>query len=538
MGEINKHQRIAVIIGVLLAMLLSALDQTIVATAMPKIVEDLNGLQYLSWVTTAYLLTSTIMIPVSGKFSDIFGRKRIFLIGIIVFLAGSFLSGASQTIGFLILCRAFQGIGAGVISAIAFTLIGDLFPPSERGKWQGLFGGVFALASVIGPILGGWLTDNASWRWNFYINMPVGILALIVMIFLMPNLGGNDNKNKIDYPGIASLVVCITTLLLALVWGGTEYPWASTQIFALMLASFISLTYFMYVEDRSPDPLLPLTLFKNQIFTVSSIITFFLSMSLFGAILYIPLFAQSVLGVTATNSGTILMPLVGAMITTSIICGQLISRRGKYKLIAIIGLAVVCLGLFALSTLTVTSTKSELIIRMIFLGLGLGACNPIFTLAVQNSFDHSKLATATSSIQLFRNIGSTVGSAVMGSIMNNVLESKLAAISNTQSLKYLEKISPSFSSNKLNIDSIQQLLNSSFQSLTGSKYRLIPPKQSSIILHKFSILVLNIKSAISSAITEIFLITVFLMLFAFFCSFFLEEIPLRKTQDEKPANDM
>ncbi len=427
LANISKSQKITVMAGVMLAMLLSALDQTIVATALPKIVEELQGLDHLSWVFTSYMLASTVTVPIYGKLSDIYGRKGFYLAGIVIFLIGSILSGLSQNMTQLILFRAVQGIGGGAMMANSFAIIADLFPPRERGRWQGLLGGVFGLASVLGPFLGGWLTDNASWRWNFYINIPVGLLALAAIWTFMPKIVSDIKDRSIDYAGAMFLILGLVPLLLALIWGGNEYAWNSIQVISLFIFSLVSLVTFGFIETKVKEPILPLSLFKNRIFSVSVLITFLSAMGMFGAILYIPLFAQGVLGISATDSGTILTPLMFGLIISSIISGQIISRTGKYKWLAVIGMAVVTFAMFLLSQVTAGTTQTELVIRMILMGIGLGITMPIFTIAVQNAFDHSQIGVVTASTQLFRSIGGTVGVAIMGSVLNNAL------INNTRS---------------------------------------------------------------------------------------------------------
>lgn len=423
LANIPKNQKIFVMIGVMLAMLLAALDQTIVATAMPKIVQDLNGLEHLSWVVTSYLLASTVIVPIYGKLSDIYGRKYFIIIAVLIFLIGSILSGISQNMFQLIVFRAVQGIGGGAIFANAFAVIGDLFPPAERGKWQGLFGGVFGLASVIGPALGGWLTDNASWRWTFFINIPIGILALFTIGFLMPKIVPDLKNRSVDYIGSLVLTIGLISLLLSLVWGGSQYPWGSIQIISLFAVSALTLTGFCFIEQKVKEPVLPLTLFKNPIFSISILIIFLMGIGMFGAIIYVPVFAQLVLGVNATNSGTILTPLMLSMVISSIITGQFISRTGRYKWLAVFGVGLASTAVYFLSTMTVYTTQTQLLFRMVATGSGLGITLPIFTLAVQNAFDHSKLGVATASTQLFRSVGATVGIAVLGGVFNSGLSS-------------------------------------------------------------------------------------------------------------------
>ena len=471
MINIPKNQKIAVMIGTMLAMLLSALDQTIVATAMPRIVRDLNGLEHLSWVITAYLLASTVIVPIYGKLSDIYGRKYFILSAVAIFLVGSILSGLSQNMIQLIIFRGIQGLGGGAIFANAFAIIGDLFTPRERGKWQGMFGAVFGVASVIGPGLGGWITDNASWRWNFFINVPVGILALAVIAFLMPKIRLDRGETRsIDYTGAIFLTVGLITLLLGLVWGGNQYPWNSVQIYGLLGAALLSLLIFIRTELKAKEAILPLDLFKNPIFSVSMIIILLTGFGMFGAIFYIPLFAQMVLGVNATSSGAILTPLMLGIVGASILTGQVISATGRYKWLAVFGLALVSVAIFTLSQMGVNTTSGSLVLRMVFVGVGLGITFPIFTLSVQNAFDHSRMGVATASTQLFRSIGGTVGTAILGGVL-------------------------------------------------ASRLNTFPFKN---------------KLAFASSLTEVFFIASIFMTAAFIVSFFLKEIPLRKTHEAFP----
>jgi EmrB/QacA subfamily drug resistance transporter len=418
----SRRDIILTMAGVLMVMLLASLDQTIVSTAMPRVIADLQGFNQYTWVSTAYLLTSTVMVPIYGKLSDLFGRKPIFLFGVVVFLLGSALSGASQSMDQLIAFRALQGIGAGALMPIAIAIIGDLFTPRERGKWQGLTGAVWGFSAIIGPTLGGWITENTSWRWVFYVNLPIGIAAMLVLIFLMPNLRGRAKQVSIDYIGAALLVLGTVPLLLGFTWAGTQYDWFSPQIIGLFAWSLVALTGFMVYEARlerlGGQPIIEPSLFKNSIFSVSTIVTVIFGMGLFGSIFFIPLFVQGVVGTSATNSGLILTPLMLTSIVGSIVSGQLVSRLGKYRWIAILGMVVSVVGTVFLVRLNANSGNNDVLLAMLVLGVGMGFGMALYNLIVQNALPQ-KIGQATSAMVFFRQIGGTIGLAAMGSVMTS-----------------------------------------------------------------------------------------------------------------------
>src|SRR5258706_1724959 len=368
----SRRDTLLTMLGVLMVMLLASLDQTIVSTAMPRVIADLQGFDRYTWVSTAYLLTSTVMVPIYGKLSDLFGRKPIFLFGVVIFLIGSALSGASQSMNQVIAFRACQGIGAGALMPIAIAIIGDLFTPRERGKWQGLTGGVWGLSAIVGPTLGGWITQNSTWRWIFYVNIPVGLVAMLVLIFLMPTLRGKAKQISIDYIGAALLVLGTVPLLLGFTWAGTQYDWLSPQIIGLFAGAAVVLTVFViyqaWLERRGGQPIIEPSLFKNRIFSVSTIITIIFGMGLFGSIFFIPLFVQGVVGSSATNSGLILTPLMLTSIVGSVVSGQLVSLLGEYKWIAIFGMAGRLIGTYVPGRLGGQSSKTHVFFSLPVLG--------------------------------------------------------------------------------------------------------------------------------------------------------------------------
>jgi len=474
------------------------------------------------------------MVPIYGKLSDLFGRKPIFLFGVVVFLIGSALSGASQSMNQLIAFRALQGIGAGALMPIAIAIVGDLFTPRERGKWQGVTGAVWGLSAIIGPTLGGWITQNTSWRWVFYVNLPIGIAALLVLIFLMPTLRGKARNVSIDYIGAALLVLGTVPLLLGFTWAGSQYDWLSMQIIGLFGVALIALTSFIiyeaWLERHGGQPIIEPSLFKNSIFSVSTLITTIFGMALFGSIFFIPLYVQGVVGSSATSSGLILTPLMLTSVAGSIVSGQLVSRLGRYKWIAIVSMVVSVVGVILLVRLNVHSTNNDVLLAMLVLGVGLGMGMSLYTLIVQNALP-TKIGQSTATLTFFRQIGGTIALAAMGSVMTSAY---LPAFHNALPATILHAIPAQYLAA---FNNPQVLLSPTALTQIQSQAMAMGP-QAVAMLHQ---IIEAVKIGLTQGIHNVFVLSLGLMVVGLIATLFLKEIPLRGgrlTEEEAVDNEV
>jgi EmrB/QacA subfamily drug resistance transporter len=514
-ADMSGRQKAVIMAGTMLGLFTAAMDQTIVGTSMPRIIAQLGGFGLFAWVGTGFMLASTATLPIVGKLSDIFGRKPFYMAGIIILMIGSALCGSSQNIEQLIAFRVIQGFGAGMIMGLAFAILGDVFTPAERGRWAGLMSAVFASASVLGPLIGGTLTDHADWRWVFYVNLPLGAIALTVLFFGMPSFRPSRH-DRLDIPGAVLLLAGVVPLLLAFSWAGSRYDWISPQVIGLFLWAAVALAAFCYVETRTEQPLLPLGLFKNRVFSVASAVTLLSGFGMMGAMFYIPLFVQGVIGSSATNSGLVTMPMMIAMAISSAIAGQAMSRLGRYKLLGTVGLTIMAAGMFLLSRLTVDSAKSDVTIGMVVLGIGLGSAIPLYMLAVQNAVSYRLMGVATSTQQFLRAVGGTMGVAVMFSLIQAKYHSGL-----TESVPTAVRDNPEASGA---INDPQFLLNDQAAAQIEQGFAGFGPQG----VQLFDATIQAVRESLAVAIADTFLISTLVVLGCVVISLFMKEIPLRK----------
>lgn len=495
--------------GLMLGMFLAAVNMTIIAPAMPRIVADLGGMEHYSWIAVSALLASTVIVPIVGKLSDLYGRKRFYVGGILVFMASSLVAGLAPGFGTFLFARALEGLGMGTMMPLSQAIIGDLVAPRERGKYQGLIGATFALASVVGPFLGGWITDSLGWRWLFFANIPMGLLALgfIVPFMRLPHV---QRRHQIDFAGFVTLSVGLTTLLLATVWGGSEFAWGSWQIVGLFVLGAASLALFVAVESRAAEPVLPLRLWKNSVFSSASVAMLAVAMSMFGAIYFIPVFAQGVLGATVLRAGAVLTPMMLSIVVMSTVSGLLISRTGRYKAIILTGIAVMAVGFLLLTRMDRSTSYAELVRNMVVIGMGLGTVMQTFVLVVQNAVPREDLGVATATVQLARSIGASVGTAILGTILTNQMAREMARVLPASTLTQLEGVGAG-EMGATAVLSPELMVNLSPATLEG------------------------IRVALAAALHPVFLATLPFVLLAFAAALMIRELPLRRTVHAEPA---
>ena len=529
-SSLPKRQVVLTMAGVMLALFLAALDQTIISTALPRIIADLGGFSQYTWVLTSYLVATTVTVLIAGKLSDLYGRKWVLTSAIVIFIVGSILCGLSATMNQLIIFRGLQGIGAGAIMGLVFTTIGDLFAPAERGKYIGFLSGVFGLSSVIGPTLGGFITDNFSWNWVFFINVPLGILIIMLFVFFFPHIRPDYKKPVIDYAGITTLVLWVTPLMLALSLAGADYEWSSPIIIGMLALATVMLLAFLFFESRAKEPILPLWLFKNNIVSISSIVVFMVGFGMFSAIVFVPLYFQGVLGTTATASGTFLTPMMLGVVFGALISGQSLSRAGgHYRLQGAAGIAILLIGIFLLSQMTTETSNAMALMNIIITGLGLGITLPLYLITIQNAVPHSVLGITTSTNTFFRTVGGAIGLAVSGSVMTNTFPAK-----------FTEGLSPQLTSiippDQLSAMAENPQVLVSPDALTQLQGLFANFGEQGIML--LQSLVDTLRESLGLAIGQVFTVSFFILIAALVISLFIKQIPLRTNHgegDEPPS---
>lgn len=493
--------------GLMLGMLVASVSQTIVGPALPRIVSELGGMDHYSWVATAAMLVSAVTVPIVGKFSDLYGRRAFYLGGIVVFMIGSIIAGFSQSFWMLVAGRAVQGLGMGTLMPLSQTIIGDIIPPRQRGKYQGLMGAVFGVTSVAGPLLGGVITDHLGWRWLFFVSLPVGLIALVFIARFL-HVPHTPRKAPIDYLGISTLSTGLVALLLAVSFGGSSWAWGSTESISLFVLSAVLLTAFVLVERKAVEPVLPLRLFANRTISLSLISAFGVAIVMFGAIIYIPVFAQGVIGVNATNSGLILMPLMLGFIICGILTGMLITRTGKYLPFMLTGIAIMAVGVFLLTRLDHNATSLQLTEAMVVLGVGLGMAMQQYTLVVQNAVARADMGVATASTQFFRNVGSTVGIAIFGAVMSSGLQEKIAS--------HLPGGLPAQAGSHMDAGAV----------LDPSALAKLPPAVADAV-----------RWGLADKLTDAFALGLPILAVVFVATLFIPNTPLRESNDDHPVED-
>lgn len=515
-GELHGRRLVLVTIGIMLALFLAALDQTIVGTALPRIVAELQGLDYYAWVLTAYLVTSTIMTPISGKLGDLFGRKPLLLTGMIGFVLASALCGQSQDMLQLVVFRGIQGLFGGVLFSTVFASIADIFTIERRARIQGLFGGIFGIASVVGPTIGGYLTDNVGWRWVFYVNVPVGAAAILFVLLTMPRTVHQATWRDIDFLGAGALTAGLAPLLVAFSIT-RDHDWGSPAVLGLLAVGALILVGFFFIEQRTDHPIVPFELFKNRTFAVSVITGFLVAVGMFGAIVYVPLLYQGVLGIAATNSGLLVTPMMVGLVLGSVATGQLMLRMKRYRYLGTVATLLLALGTYLMSTVTPASDQLEVVRDLVIVGLGVGITFPLYLNSVQSAVEPRFIGVVTSQIQFFRNVGATIGTAVLGSFLSQRLPGNIQAKIDALNLPpQARAFVPTSGNTQTLFDPV---------SLAAAKASLPPAVQP-----VFDMVIGAVRAGLAATLQDVFLAAAAAALLAFVATFFLNDVPIRRTQ--------
>ncbi len=514
-GGLPRRHIIITMACAMTGLFLAALDQTVVGTAMPRIIADLGGFDRYTWVTTAYLVASTITVPIVGRLSDIFGRKWFYLVGLVIFMIGSFAAGTADSMTQLIAFRAFQGMGGGVLMSLVFVIVGDLYAPADRGRIQGVIAAVFGMSSVIGPTLGGFITDTLSWNWIFYINLPISIPLIIAMSLFFPRIEPQPMDRTIDVLGIITLVAAVVPLMLALSFAG-ESGWTSPDVIMLFAVAAVAVVLFVLVEMRNSNPIMPLHIYTNPVLAVTILATFVTGFGMFGAIIFIPLFFQGVLGASATSSGSFLTPMMLGTVVGASISGQVISRLGSYRWPGFAGVLMMSIGILLMSTTSESTNYPTAIGFIILLGFGLGFTFPSFTIAAQNAVEHRFLGIATSTVQFYRTIGGALGLALLGSLMANRFQNNL---NESIPSEVLQRLGP---------DQVSELAENPAamvnpEAVNGLMARLDLSEGATTAMLE------GLRTALASSLSSVFLATFFILVISVVIVLFLKDVPLRGT---------
>lgn len=512
-NQITGQRKWWALATVMLTMFFSSMDQTVVSTAIPTIISKLHGFSLYAWLFSAYMLTSAVTVPIYGKLSDVYGRKPFYLFGLIMFGLGSAICGQAHTMIELVIARGIQGIGAGAMMSMPRATIGDIFNPKERGRWMGLMGAIFGLSSILGPTLGGWITDSLSWRWVFYINLPFAVLAIIGVFVFLPKVR-TDHNAKIDWVGSLLLILGLVPILLGFTWAGTKYAWGSPTELMLFISGVAVIGLFLWFERKTANPVITPILFKNRIFSMSLILGVLISMAMFGSVMFLPLFVQGVIGLNAQNSGLVMAPMMISFIAGSVVSGQIMSKTGKYRRLAHVAAVFIVIGTALLTMMTVNTTYANVIVNMILLGLGIGGLMPLLNVAVQNAFPYKMVGTVNSTQQFVASLGGVIASPIFGSVLNRGFQNKLTDTlpkQLQQSGGMLSKLNP------------QSLFTAQAQQAMASKFNQFGAAGKTLY-HQF---LHAIKVSLTHGMTEIFVVALVSAVLCFIGTFFLPEVNLK-----------